>query len=177
MRELPTIHVLPASLYREIGRVIVVYARLEWLLSQILYASLGVSQKEGRIAVGEPRATDRFERIVEILEVKAIPFKTELDPIRAAIKAGMDQRNQLAHGVWLRAPESGAYILTVTRGSWQPIKGQKGKTSRKIAPEGVEYGVDDCRSLYALIERTIEHLEAWNAELVEHQASRKKCPA
>jgi hypothetical protein len=176
-RFLPTIHNLPTALNREIGRVVVSYARLEWLLSQILYAALGVSAAEGRIAVGEPRATDRFDRINDILRVNdLIPDPATIAKIREGIEACQTQRDQLAHSVWGKAPEDGRLLLCITKGSWQPVKGQKGKTSRKISPQGVEYNAEDARSLHALIVATIEALEHWNNDLVAQQALRKKDP-
>jgi hypothetical protein len=110
MEQHPTTDNLPAALTREIGRVVVSYARLEWLLRQLLYAVLGVTQTEGRIAVGEPRATDRFDRICEILAFKAMATDDDLKAIRDAIEACQTQRNQLAHAthpelreVWARS--------------------------------------------------------------------------
>ena len=56
----PTID-LPASLMREIGRTMVLSVNIEFRLSRIAYALLGIDRKAGRIAVREPRVVERFD--------------------------------------------------------------------------------------------------------------------
>ena len=58
---------VPAMMLREIGRVVVAYANLEYLLSEVIYLLLDVDPKRGRLAVREPRATDRLDVIQDLI--------------------------------------------------------------------------------------------------------------
>jgi hypothetical protein len=65
----PTID-LPTCLFEEIGRITIIFSRIEWLLGRIAYAVLGLDRTEGRIAVREPRATERLDMISQLLAYK-----------------------------------------------------------------------------------------------------------
>ncbi len=176
-RKAPIVVDLPPNIEREIGRVITRYANLEHRLNILLYLLLDVPSSFGRLAVREPRATDRFDLAHELLELHEIVIgDIDLDVVRQAIEQAMNQRDQLAHSVWVRDPENGQLHLRLTRGAWQPVEGQRGKTKRAILPETVLYGVADCRSLRKLIRATLGEIEhiAREAEKAMQRSSRRR---
>jgi hypothetical protein len=134
-------------------------------LSEVAYLLLGIGPKEGRLAVREPRTTDRFDMIRDLLELKAIKVETDLVLLRDALESAARQRDQLGHGIWLRDRASGILYLRLTKGSWQPVKGQAGKIKRLVRPEGVEYTASDCRELRAIIIEAIEMVRALEYEI------------
>jgi hypothetical protein len=85
-RELPITLKLPSFLLRDIGRIITHHSVLEWKLSRIVYTLLGIDPVAGRIAVREPRTTDRLEMIVDLLKLKGISVSADLDGIREALE-------------------------------------------------------------------------------------------
>jgi len=85
----------------------------------------------------------------------------------------MKQRNQLAHGVWVRDPDTGTLILRVTKGSWQPVKGQRGKTKRLVSPEGIEFGRDDAIALRLAAEHLAHAIDAFGLEVRSLLRSRR----
>jgi hypothetical protein len=152
---------LPASLTREIGRIIVAYANLEHRLSVIIYALLGVPSAIGRLAVREPRSTDRFDLIVQLLDLREVSVdETEISDLKAAISEVAAQRDRIAHGIWIRS-RNGTLHLRLTRGAWQPVEGQRGKTSRAILPEGPPYTTADALSLRKLLHAVLIRVEAF----------------
>ena len=155
MRELPVVTNLSIALTREIGRVMVGHAFLEHCLSRIIYKLIDdVDPKIGRLAVREPRAIDRLELIFDLTEVQGIQLKIGKTLYRDAIKMCASQRDQLAHGIWVRDPKTHMLFLRITKGSWQPVKGQRGKTKRLIKPEAIQYDAKDARTLRLIIDET-----------------------
>jgi hypothetical protein len=179
MKLVPVIVALPTALLREIGRVIVSFANLEHRLSVFTWVIMKIPPEVGRLAAREPRVPDRFNIISDLLELHKTPLKEdEARTLRTALEAVTTQRDQLAHGVWLKEPTTGRLFLRVTKGSWQPVSGQRGKTKRAIMPESVEYDVDDARSLRLLIDELRETIDriATTYETARDQASREKSP-
>lgn len=158
-QEVKVVRDLPASLTREIGRVMVHYAHLEYRMSAITANLLGVSRTEGRMALREPRLKEWLALLVQLMRAKGLEPEIDIPTLQTAFEQATIQRDQLAHNIWCRNPKyPNRVFLRLIKGSWQPVKGQKGKTSRVIEPEGVEYDVDDARSLVALIDAAIEKL-------------------
>jgi hypothetical protein len=120
VRELPVVLNLSPLLCREIGRVITRHAYLEWRLSKIIYALLSVGPKEGRLAVREPRATDRLVLIRDLVHLKGLEIRADLDLLAEAIDSVTRQRDQLAHGIWLRDSATQTFFLRLTKVSGSP---------------------------------------------------------
>lgn len=181
MSEFPLVVDLPAPVCREIGRVIVTFAAMELVLSKVIYAMLRLDQKAGRLAVKEPRATERFKLIRDLIALRGIPELPEFRELATAIDQVQTQRDQLAHGVWVQRPSDGALILRLTKGSWQPVKGQKGKTSRLVVPQGVLFSPAAARNLWQLIKiltKAIDRIgQALTSDSGPQQASPRKPPA
>ena len=74
MKLAPVVVDLPANLCREIGRVIISFANLEHRLSVLLYVLMRIPPEIGRLAVREPRATDRFDLAMDLFGVRKLPF-------------------------------------------------------------------------------------------------------
>jgi hypothetical protein len=173
MRMAPITVDLPAALLREIGRVIVRYANLEHRLNDVIYLLVDVDPKRGRLAVREPRATDRLEIIRDLVELTQMRITVDLKSVAKILEPVQRKRDQLAHGIWLRDPTTKDIYLRLTRGTWQPIKGQRGKTSRSVTPEGIIFGVDECRELAQSISEAAETIEFLGYEIdAELHASR-----
>jgi hypothetical protein len=157
--EVRVVRDLPASLTREIGRVMVHYAHLEYRMSAITANLLGVSRTEGRMALREPRLKEWLALLVQLMRAKGLEPQIGIPLLQTVFEQATIQRDQLAHNIWCRNPKyPGRVFLRLIKGSWQPVKGQRGKTSRVTEPEAIEYDADDARSLVALIEAAIEKL-------------------
>ena len=166
MRKLPVVINLPIALTREIGRVMVGHAFLEQCLSRIIYKLVNdVDPEIGRLAIREPRAADRLELIFDLAEVQGIQLKIDKTLYRDAIKVCVSQRDQLAHGIWVRDPKTRMLFLRITKGSWQPIKGQRGKTKRLIKPEGIQYDAEDTRKLRLIFDQTTNMINELGAAI------------
>ena len=148
---LPVASSLPASLLREIGRVIVGFARLEEL-SNALYVLLQIHRVEGRIAIREPRAPDRLDLIRELLQLRGIETRTDFKALRKALEDAGKRRDQIAHGVWFRDPATGVIYLRVTKGNWPGQTMQLAGKKRSVFPEGLPFGVNECREILTVIE-------------------------
>jgi hypothetical protein len=155
---------LPADLLSEIGRIIVSFAKLEFMLTRLAYALLELDRTAGRIVVREPRACERFDMIVDLLRYRNLSSESNLNALRISIGQCEDGRNLVAHGTWVRDPVYGVLRIVKTSGQWQPIPSYPRKTKRKVAPEGVEFELPDALELSEKIQLTIKSIERWADE-------------
>lgn len=159
MRLLTATTDLPTALFREIGRVIVAYANLEHRLSAVIHTLLGLDPKRGRLAVREPRASDRVEIIKDLIELADIPVSVDLKVLMQTVDKAQRERDWIAHGLWLSDPKHNAIRLRLTKAQWQPVKGQRGKTKRVLKPESIQFGIDECRTLQRVIFEAIDMVD------------------
>lgn len=163
---MPIVTELPDQLALEIGRVIPSYAAIEHVLSMLIYGLLAMDRATGRLAIREPRATDRLDILRDLLDVKGIKPATDLPELRSRLELVQTQRDALAHNVWALG-SGNRLLLGMTKGGWQPVSGQKGKTRRAITPQGVEFDADDCRELHSAIKDVLARLDLLRTEMIE----------
>jgi hypothetical protein len=162
MRQLLAFTGLSNPLLREIGKVIVGYASVEWRLSDMLYAVLSVGPKQGRLAVVEPRAPERLDLLGELAALRGVRLssllgirtKPNLLKLRNEIEWCRAQRALIAHGLWAFDPDNlGQTYLRRVTGDWRPDQKDRQKVSRKIKPEAILYDTRKCRALRKRIDR------------------------
>src|SRR4051812_48071742 len=93
---------LPASMLRDIGRLIVRYAYIEQGLQAIIYKLVDVEPGIGRLAVREPgRLIDRFDLAIDLMAAMKLALPPNFDPkvIREAMDDLADIRNLCAHSL------------------------------------------------------------------------------
>ena len=103
---------LPAWLNREAGRIIIRWAHLEFRLQQIVWHLLLVTEEQGRVAVREPRVSDRIDMIVDLAKLRNLTIdfdrwtkiKTDAEPLNS-------KRDLLAHGIWALHPDQTWMVL------------------------------------------------------------------
>ncbi|MCI5112069.1 MAG: hypothetical protein MRY75_16075 [Marivita sp.] len=137
MQEMPVVTDLPDDMLTAIGQVIVEYAFLELQLSRIIYDLLAVDPKAGRLAVREPRASDRLDVIFDLCALRGVSIEEEKNPLKKALEFSVSQRDRIAHGIWVFDEESGDHMLRITRGSWPKSPGEKRRRKRIVEPEAV----------------------------------------
>lgn len=163
-KEYPVAYKLPAQLATEIGRAITRYAFLEYQLSLIIYVLLRIGKAEGRLAIREPRATDRLELISDLCKIMNIKPRTDISLLTQSVGAAQNQRNLLAHGIWVKDGQKLLLRDTGVQGSkWKPD--QKTSVKKKINPRGVNYTVESARSLVRLIDECCETIEELGQEI------------
>ena len=92
---------IPASLAREIGRFLVAWAHFEHYVQAVIWSALNLGAEEGRIAVRDPRVSDRLDMIRDIGKlngtemdyVSLLDIRKRADPLAA-------KRHLLAHSLW-----------------------------------------------------------------------------
>lgn len=172
MRRMPVAITLPVALTREIGRVVTGHAILEHLLSEMTYSLLRIPPEEGRLAVIEGSATQRFDVARRLWKLKGIKPSVDTTAIRNLLGNVETERDRFAHCVWVRDPRSGEYLLRVTRGELSTDK----TTPRKVKPEGIPYSVEKCRETRAQIEALIEVLDTLRGEIEDALATLHETP-
>jgi hypothetical protein len=164
--ELPATHRIPAALAREIGRVIISFAKLEWMINRLVYFVLTIDDNLGRLIVKDQDGAEQFKLLCRLLRMKGIETRTELDPIAAAIRSCQSQRNDIAHSIWVISPITNKPMICLFRGEWSKDDDVEVK-SRKFNPEGRAYPIEEAISLINLIDGAITSLETLYNELCD----------
>jgi hypothetical protein len=114
---------------------------------------VGVGHVEGRLVIVEPRAEDRLSLIKRLVKLHKLPASVPTGLTDAKLKRARENRNLVAHGVWLHTPAG--YAVVQTTGAWSdPELG-----SKKVNPAGVIVDRDGLASMLQDIETLREAAE------------------
>jgi len=175
-RDVPVVRELPPNLMGEIGRVIFSHAYVEWRLNLIVYDFLHVTKVLGRLVGRDIRPMDQFDLICDLISLKNVRTGVDLIRLRKSLLSATTQRDLLAHGTWVRHPQTKAYLLHLASGSWKPETNKKGQNKRSARPEVPEYGIEECRSLGQLIEGIIVTIDELDSDTSGPAPSQQKSP-
>jgi hypothetical protein len=163
---------LPPSICREIGRIIVHWAHFEHLVQEMVWQTMQVSQQVGRIAVREPRASDRLEMLRDLVKLRNAEWNDELfKSILDRTKLVMARRHLLAHGIWDEHP-TGLWLMNktwhvqLTRGSWPKNLSELVEGSKKVTPEMVPMALSKLRETANEIVKLISDLKTLRSSSV-----------
>lgn len=173
MKTLPVLLELPVAYYREIGRIAHTCSYIEHVLQMLAYELLNITPVQGRIALRQPRAKETYEMLCELAEQIDITISSDFAVLQSALDKCSLERDKIVHGVWVMGDDGKVY-LRVTSGTWQPIKGMKGKTKRRIKPQGVQISLDDCRAIAKVAESTRDAVLAFGKQLSEAISAKRK---
>lgn len=151
---------LPASMCREIGRVIVRCAYLEHYIQRIIYVLINIDLNIGRVAVREPRLTDRIDMLSELAYVLDVRIDNELlDSMKLRAEEYDVKRDLFAHCMWMYSTKHGQWAAQLTRGAWPKAphdKAPRERRKKRLKPEGVLYDVPAIQAIVAGIDGLIE---------------------
>lgn len=136
MQDFEPIKSLPAKYAVVLGRISVLWAETYWRSLQIVYLLLAIDQKQGRVAVREPRASDISGVIADLLELKKMKVSFNLKDFGKLLTTCEDERNLYTHGVWITKSRQTGIFVQRTSGVWEsntPIQGRK----RRLTPQAI----------------------------------------
>jgi hypothetical protein len=170
MTETPTIegdivHELPDELNAVIGQVIVAYARLEFNITALAGLMLQLNKAEARIALRTPRVTERLDIVLDLFAIKAIIPSVDTVALRTMLEQAANGRDAIAHGIWLRHPETGELWLRHVRGNWPKDKTGGDRVKRSMLPQSIPYGPEQCKATLALIEEAFQRTNDLGAQV------------
>lgn len=190
--ELQLVTDLPADLERAIGRVIYKHSVLEDKLKALAYSLSGLTPAWGRLIMREPRSSEYFEMVLDILRLQEFELKMnkeEIERLLSNLRLAKKRRDLLAHSTILKDPADDELYLVDTKGNWTPdpknkedplflepsrkpirVKRLIEPTCTSISAEIVEKGVT------AIILPMIAAIEALGLSLSGLPASRRKSP-
>lgn len=145
---------VPAGVAREIGRIIVAWSFLENMLQRAIWDLADVDEPTGRLAIREPRVSDRLALICDLAELRGFKLPPELiKSLRKSLTTNGLVRDLMAHGAWGHDSKEG-WLVVRTRGTYdQPVEHSK---NRKIDPEGLRADAVKLRQLREGVEQTAE---------------------
>ena len=154
----PAEYQIPASLSREVGRIIVRWAYLEHSIRRLGWRVLGIDQKLGRIAIRDPRLDDYIDMVADVAYLKRIQLdQAKLSNLKTKINEVAKWRDLLGHGIWI--PKNGNWMIQRTSGNY-PKNFKAEHRKRRINPEGVNVDLEGLRTISdgiaILIEEVLE---------------------
>jgi hypothetical protein len=160
----PADYRLPASMTREIGRIVVRWAYFEWYLQTIIWRLTGVDERIGRLAIKDPRITERLALLRDLAALRGIVLNERVySELQRTTRIAAERRDMAAHGVWRRSTDD--WAVQWTRGTYPQGHSDKHDSSRKIAPEAFHADPTALRSVSDAIEKLIEGIRAIDKEL------------
>lgn len=150
-REVSIVRDLPPNLMREIGRVIFFHSYVEWRLGLIINDTLRTTKVLRRLVHHDSRVMDQFDLISDLVGLHAIKTRVNLIDLRKSLLSASTQRDLLAHGTWMRKPQTKNFLLRLAEGNWKPNKDRKARIKRSMKSRAPQYGIEECRSLIRLI--------------------------
>jgi hypothetical protein len=156
---------LPIAFSREIGRVAVHWAYLEYCIQRIVWLLVGVDETMGRYAVREPRIDDRIDMIRDLAELRSIKIeKDKLTKLKKAVSTISRNRDLLIHGTWTRYP-TGVWIVRDLRGQHPIDRKEVPHRSRRIAPEAIPINMESLRGNIRWLSDLISEATALEGDL------------
>jgi hypothetical protein len=156
---------LPASLSREIGRIVVRWAYLEFVVQQIIWNLAQVTFPVGRLAVREPRLEDRIVLVRHLAELRGINLPEKpVATLQTNSRTLARERDILAHGYWFF--EDGQWRVVLTRGKWPD--NDPHPSSKSIVPEALVVTTEDLRKISEAIEVTINLTSILSVVVSQH---------
>jgi hypothetical protein len=162
---------LPASLAREIGRIIVHWSNFEYFVQSMVWQTIQVSEQVGRLAVRDARIADRLEMLRDLIKLRNGTWDDALfKSILERAKVVDAKRNLLAHGIWdVHAGsllEGDVWYVQVARGSWPKNVKELIEGSKKINPEMMPIRLSNLRETTEGIVQLIEDLKRLRSSAV-----------
>jgi hypothetical protein len=155
------VYSLPTRLAREIGRFITTWAYFEHFIQALVWNCLNLSAEAGRIAIREPRLTDRIDMILDLADSENILLdEILLLSIKKAAAPLATWRHLMAHGLWMK--DGPHYHVLLTRGTWDRLQEEipnypKGKKSKY--PQGILITPEIVRSWREETESILEQIK------------------
>lgn len=147
---------LPTVIASGIGRVVTRWAYQDWLINHIAYDVLGITIKQGRIAIRLKQPGQTFQMIKDLLVLRGLHVPALFGDLLSRIESVKERRDLLAHGVWMKTPRGLA--VQNTRGSWEPTK-DKIRITRRMAPAAQLIDVEYLKTLRTDLEDTIRRTQ------------------
>jgi len=139
MKERPRTIELPDAFNINIGKIVVAHAALEQRLRDIVYECAGIDQKKGRVLRIARRLASYPELVKELLlavdkDIALSKPEAWSHSLQEGLATADDERNRLAHGIWVKDPAHPVPVLQVVEKAWTQPDGKKALA--KINPRG-----------------------------------------
>jgi hypothetical protein len=123
------------------------------------YDVLKISKPAGRIAVREPRVTERLEMLNDLIKLRKGTWDDALyKSILTRATLLKAKRDLVAHGMWHQYKRTQEYHVQLARGSWPKNVAELVTGSKKVIPEGVPMDLNTLRSATTEIRTMIDDL-------------------
>lgn len=151
---------LPPEYCDAIGRLIVRWAYFEFIVQEMVWGALNLRPATGRIAVREPRVTDRLEMLNELIKERGARWDNDLyKSILTQARLLTAKRDLVAHGIWYHVKDKDEWHVQLARGSWPKNLAALVARSKRVTPESVLMDVEMLKAATKEISDLIEDMK------------------
>jgi hypothetical protein len=144
-------------------------------LRRITYALLRLGQKHGRVAVREPHLSDHLTMIEDLIFLEGLTIATSLGPWKKPLTEMESFRNKLAHGVWVKRPDSKLPILQDIKGNHPPEMSPYPQARKaRINPKAMGVTIANLKNWTSVTDAAIRMLDGLGAEINGQRALQQK---
>lgn len=143
-----------------VGTVVIKWSRLEQILRDAFYRTIGLPEDLCRVIARDPRPAEIVEMIRDVLKHRGIEIEFDYASLAKRLTNAKLRRDQIAHGVFVRDPESGGAAITDFIGQWDT--GPRGEKWKKKIRPGIQI-VDT--KFWAALEAEVDELIVLSAKL------------
>ena len=160
--ESPIVAKLPDEIAAGIGHVFVRWAYLEWTLKLMIYNLVGVDETVGRVVIGTGRSEDQVNKIEDLMTILGILPEPPLTSLKNALVKLEKSRDALAHGLWVKDPETGGLCIQDIGGKWN-VGTKTPRVTKRMYPDIEPISKETLDKLLANIEAVIANVESLHA--------------
>ena len=125
---------LPPEILQGIGKVVVLWAYEEWLLTGVACKLMGIGRKQGRRLMNG-RAEDARKNIRRTLKHRKMKAPKSLSKVERQVSYLGENRNRVGHGVWAKHTDTGQLFASADHrrmeGKRQNSRYEKTHTTRR----------------------------------------------
>lgn len=165
---------LPQQYNSAIGRIIMKWALLDQHLRDLTYLLLETGRKRGRIAIRQPRTSEYVTMIKDLMLLLDINSSVDLGKLKKGLEDLSFYRNGVAHGIWLKHPDTSEPVLQIIGRGYEYAPGKKSKAL--IDPESLPVSIQLLQDVLSKTNEAIETVIHISAEVNSALATLPQTP-
>jgi hypothetical protein len=155
---------LPDNYLIQIGRIVVRWAYFEALIQSLISFQIDLTPAEARLALREPRTTDRLEMLRALMFLHEGTWDDDLyRSIYSRTKTWDTRRDLFAHSIWGHDKKSDEWRIQVARGKWPKHLEKKLRGNKRVMPASVLITDRHLLTANTAIDKLIDDLERLKA--------------
>ena len=155
---------VPDNVSASVGRIIILWANLEWRVSLLAYQILHLDETAGQEVVRTPRLTERFDVLLALISQRNMKLSIDMTAFRKELTEMVTRRDWLGHGIWYQTGED-EWTVRASKGQMTLPGPPQRKISLRKEPQGILINRQWCQNTMDRIQALIVQSEQIDHEI------------